>query len=74
MSGFYSLIVFPLFFFFFTFLDPRPWPKGSFEIDSVRPFFGLSIIFLGIGSLVFPRTWHGVKGPYIVVRDRVRFF
>ena len=38
---------------------------------------GLSVLpsgsFLGIGSLVFSETEHGVRGP-CVVRDRARFF
>ena len=36
--------------------------------------FGLSVSFVRIGSLVFSETWHGVRGPYIVVRDRAGFF
>ena len=30
---------------------------------------GLSVSFLGIGSLVFSETQHGFRGPYIVVCD-----
>ena len=30
--------------------------------------------FLGIGSLVFSRTQHGVRGPCGAVNDRGRFF
>ena len=33
-----------------------------------------SRIFLGIGSLFFSETQHGVRGPCVVVRDRARFF
>ena len=52
-----------------VFLDPWPWPEGSCEIGSVRPSFRLSVSFLGIGSLVFPETQRGVRGPYRVVYD-----
>ena len=31
-------------------------------------------IFLGIGSIVFFGTQHGVRGPCDVVSDRARFF
>ena len=34
----------------------------------------LSVSFLKIGSLVFSETLHGVRGPYIVVCDRGRFW
>ena len=41
-------------------LDPLPWPEGSYEIGSVcpslRPYFSLSVRFVGVGSLVFPET------------------
>ena len=45
---------------------------------SVLPYFHLSVLpsgsFLGIGSLVFSETQHGVWGPCLVVRDRAGFF
>ena len=41
-------------------LDPRPLPDGSYKV--------------GFGSLAFSETWHGVRGPYIVVCDRAGFF
>ena len=45
---------------------------------SFNPFFylsfHLSVSFLGIGSLVFSETQHGVRGPYIVMCDRAGFF
>ena len=53
-------------------------PDGSYKIRSVRlsvlPSVLLSVRFLGIGSLVFSETYHDVRGPYIVVCDRARFF
>ena len=48
-------------------LYPWYWWKGSYKIRFVCPSFHLSIIFLGIGSLVFSETWHNVRGLYIVV-------
>ena len=45
---------------------------------SFHPFFylsfHLSVSFLGIGSLVFSETQHGVRGPYIVVCDSQIFW
>ena len=41
-------------------LDSRPLPDGSYKV--------------GFGSLAFSETWHGVRGPYIVVCDRAGFF
>ena len=41
-------------------LDPGPLPEGSYKV--------------GFGSLAFSETWHGVRGPYIVVCDRAEFF
>ena len=41
-------------------LDSRPLPDGSYKV--------------GFGSLAFSETWHGVRGPYIVVCDRANFF
>ena len=53
------------------FLDPRPWPEGSYEIGSVCPSillsFCLSVSFLGFGSLFFSETQHEVRGPCISV-------
>ena len=48
--------------------------EGSCKIGSVRPSSRLSGRFLGIGSLVFSETQHGVRGPCLVVHDRARFF
>ena len=55
-------------------LDPRLWPEGSYETGSVRQSFHLFLGFLGFGSLLSSETWHGVRGPYIVVCDRANFF
>ena len=59
-------------------LDPQPWPKGSYELGSALLSFHLSVFlfrsFFGIGSFVFSETQHGVRGPCVVVRGRVRFF
>ena len=63
-------------------LDPQPGPEGCYKTGSVclsfcpsfHLSFRLSISFLGIGSLVFSETQHGVRGPYIVVCDRAGFF
>ena len=57
-----------------SFLDPRPWLEGSYELGSVHPSVLLSIIFLGIGSLDFSETQQNVWGPCVVVHDRARFF
>ena len=56
--------------FFIKFLfDPQPWSEGSNKIESVCPSFRLSVSFLRIGSLVFSKTWHGVRDPNLVVCD-----
>ena len=47
------------------FFDPRLWPEGSCELGFVR--------FLGIGSLVFSETQHGVRDLCGAVRDRAWF-
>ena len=52
-------------------LHPQPWPEGSYEL-AARPFVLLSGRFLGIGSLVFSETQHGVRGP-CAVHGRARF-
>ena len=55
-----------------TFLsfDPWMWPDGSYELR-------LSVLAsgncLGIGSLVFSGTQHGVRGPCGVVYDSYIF-
>ena len=41
---------------------------------SFRPPFCLPVSFLRICSLVFSETKYGVRGPYVVVYDRTRFF
>ena len=46
-------------------LDPWPWPEGSYKLGSVCPS-----VLLGIGSLVFSESKHGVRGPFGVVPDR----
>ena len=53
-------------------LHPQLWPEGFYEL-AVRPFVLLSGSFLGIGSLVFSETQHGVRGP-CAVRGRARSF
>ena len=57
-------------------LDPRPWPEGSYELGclSFCPSALPSGTFLGIGSLVFSETRHGVRGPCGDALDRARFF
>ena len=57
-------------------LDPRPWPEGSYELGclSFRPSALPSGSFLGIGSLVFSETRHGVRGLCGAVLHRARFF
>ena len=45
------------------------WVCPSFRLS-----FCLFISFLGIGSLVFSGTWHGVRGPYKVVCDSQIFW
>ena len=64
------------------FLDPWPWPEGSYELGSVLPSIHLSVrwsvlpsvllygSFLGIGSLVFSETVYVVRAPYGDVHDR----
>ena len=48
--------------------------EGSHKIGYVCPSFRASVSFLGNGSLVFSENQDGVRGPYIVVCDRARFF
>ena len=57
----------------YALLDPRPWTKGSYELGSVRLSILPSENFLGIGSLVFSETHHGVRDP-CGVRNRAAFF
>ena len=40
---------------------------------SIHPSVCL-VTFLGIGSLLFSKTYHVVRAPYVVVCDRARFF
>ena len=47
-------------------LELRPWPEGSHEQGLS---FLLSESFLGIGSLVYSGTQHGVRSPYGVMHD-----
>ena len=54
-------------------MDPRQWSEGFYELGSVHPSFRPTVrsgSFLGIGSLVFSETQHGVRGPCGVVIDR----
>ena len=55
-----------------------PGPEWSYELGSVLPFFRLSVLlsggFLWIGSLVFSKTQHCVRGLCVVVLERVGFF
>ena len=53
-------------------LDSQPLPEGSYEFGFVRPSVLLSC-FLGIGSLDFSETQHGVRYSYSVVRDRAAY-
>ena len=53
------------------FVDPRLWPKGSYELGSVRPSVQK---FFRVWIISFFQTQHGVRGPCVVVRDRARFF
>ena len=59
-------------------MELRLWSERSYELGSIRPSVRLSALlsgrFLGIGSLVFSHTQHGVRGPYDVVFDRAEFF
>ena len=55
-------------------IGPLRWLEGSYELGSVLLSVLLSGSFLGIGSLVFSETQHGVRGPCLVVRDRAGFF
>ena len=57
----------------YALLDPRRWTKGSYELGSVRLSILPSENFLGIGSLVFSETHHGVRDP-CGVRNRAAFF
>ena len=53
-------------------LDSQPLPEGSNQFGFVL----LSVLhscFLGIGSLDFCETQHGVRCPYGVVRDRAAY-
>ena len=47
--------------------------EGLSVLPSFCPSVLLSGSFLGIGSLVFSETQHGVRGPCVVVRDGARF-
>ena len=46
---------------------------GPSILPSFHPSVFLSGSFLGIGSLVFSETQHGVRGLCVVVRDRTGF-
>ena len=64
--SFYNLFIY--LFIFYRFLGP-PAVAGSHELGSVHPSVLLSRSFLGIWSLVFSETQHGVRGPCFVVPD-----
>ena len=51
----------------FLLLKPRAWSEESYKIGSVGPSFRLSVRFLELAYNFFSKTWHGVRGPYIVV-------
>ena len=52
-------------------MDTQLWPEQSYEQGLSVLLFGS---FLGISSLLFSGTEHGVRRPRGVVHDRVRFF
>ena len=65
--------------FLSDFFGPPQWKLEQFyEIRFVRPYVHpplcLSRRFFGIVSLVFSKSWHGVRSLHEVVRDRLRFF
>ena len=51
-----------------------PIKQGLSVLLSIPPSVFPSVSFLGIGSLDFSETQHGVRGLYIVVCYRARFF
>ena len=55
-------------------IGPLRWLEGSYELGSVLLSVLLSGSFLGIGSLVFSETQHGVRDPCLVVCDMAGFF
>ena len=46
---------------------------SALKTGSVRPSVCLSGFFLGIGSSVFSKFWHGIKNPYEVMLDKAGF-
>ena len=55
-------------------LDTWLWPELSYELGSLWPSILLSGSFLGIGSLAFFETQHGVRSICVVVHDSWIFF
>ena len=54
---------------------PRLGRKGPIKQGpSVRRSFCLFVSFLRTGSLIFPETQHGVRGPYLVMCKIAGFF
>ena len=66
------------FFSVYQLWKPGPCLEASYELGffllPIFSSFRLSGSFLGIDSLAFSETLHGVRGPYVDVRDRARFF
>ena len=54
-------------------IGPPASAERSYNIGSVHPSFCLPVSFLGIGSLVFSETWHGVSSLYIIECGRAGF-
>ena len=53
------------------------WASGSSSAGPAKRVclsFLLSGYFLGVGSLIFSKFWHGARNPNEVVHDRTRFF
>ena len=57
---------------FTMFFGPAAVAQQALQ-NRVCPSFSLSECFLGIGSLVFSKFWHGARNPNEVVPDRTRF-
>ena len=60
------------------FIQISCWTPGGSRNSPVKQSVFLSVRlslrYLGIGSLVFSKFWHGDRNPYEVVRNWVRFF
>ena len=55
-------------------IGPLRWLEGSYELGSVLLSVLLSGSFLGIGSLVFSETHHGVRGHVLLCMAGLDFF